>query len=556
MNRTRFFVVIVVMFVSALAVAGRIARIMIVEHDQWFELACRQQQQTVTAQGTRGSILSADGYVLAASLECSALQVDTHVLSYPELFAPAAADLLGMTADDVLVKLRGKARAVWLAKQVDSEIAEEVRKLAPSAVVVVPDSRRVYPLGEVAAPVIGFVGREELSTVGRYGFEYKLNDDLTGKPGRYLVLRDAIQRQIRLQTLEAATKGVDVHLSLNAQLQARCEAILHQTLESIGGTSASAVVVEAYTGVVRALVSMPSYNPAAPGDDERRWRLVPVQDAFEPGSTVKPFIVALGLAYGVVDSQETFDCRRRGITVAGKWIRDHAEPDIYSVDGVVIHSANVGVIEMAERIDPAMLWRGFDLFGFGHPTGIQFPAEAEGLMNGVDSWSTMSRSGFALGQELTASPLQVAMAYAAIANGGWLVQPKLIEDVSLASEPKDARRILDLRLARRLQSMLEGVVTEGTGREAEVDGMRVAGKTGTAQKAVSGGFDDEHHAAWFAGFLPMPDPQYVVVVMVDEPEKDFWASSVAAPAFARISEAVAHVFGIPRADISVVGSEA
>jgi cell division protein FtsI/penicillin-binding protein 2 len=263
-------------------------------------------------------------------------------------------------------------------------------------------------------------------------------------------------------------------------------------------------------------------------------------------------VAAAALAEGVVGPGERFDCRLKGVSVAGRWMRDHAAPGLYTLDEVVIESSNTGMIEVAERIDPEALWRTFDGFGFGRRTGVGYPGESSGILPAVGSWSRLSRASLSLGQELTTTPLQLAVAYAAIANGGWLLQPRLVARATGGTDSANERqqwraRVLDEALCARIQSMLESVVREGTGHLAAVAGYRIAGKTGTAQRAHDGSFDDNHHVSWFAGFFPMPDPSIVVVVAVEEPPEDFWASMVAAPAFARIAESVACHLGLPPA---------
>jgi cell division protein FtsI/penicillin-binding protein 2 len=234
----------------------------------------------------------------------------------------------------------------------------------------------------------------------------------------------------------------------------------------------------------------------------------------------------------------------------GHWIRDHATPGLYSLDQIISESANAGIVMVAERLEPATLRGALSAFGLGESTGVGFPGEVDGLLPPVSGWTPLSRSGVALGQELTVTPLQMALAYAAIANDGWLPTPTLVRRAtgssrSVPSPPEWRRRVVDAALARRLRSMLERVVSEGTGALAQVPGYRVAGKTGTAQQAVDGRFDDEHHVAWFAGFLANPDPQVVVVVAIEQPNTTFWASATAAPAFARIAAAAASLLDLP-----------
>jgi len=542
MNRRRLLAVAAVLIFGASVVVARCVQVTVVEHAEWQRLALRQQQHVIEVPGPRGTIRTADGYVLATSVERVAIQVDTKRLAYKEIFVRAAAPILGSSKEEIAKRLARDSGSVWLAQRVPREVAEEVQQLAPQAVVLVRDFARVYPQGSLAAPVVGFVGREELHTVGRAGFEHHFDAYLAGEPEQYLSINDAVQRRVRLERLHRGRAGFDLELTLNARLQARCETVLGRALSRYDARGGSAVVADARTGKILALASLPSFDPAKPGAvAPENWRLRPVQDAFEPGSTVKPMVAAVALADGLVRPGERFDCRNRGMRVAGHWVRDHADPGTYTLEEVIVHSANVGIIMVAERVPEDRLWQAFDAFGFGRRPGIGFPAEARGLLPATRTWSKMSRAGFALGQELTVSPLQMAMAYAAIANGGWLPQPQLVisdaaED-QVVAHPARAR-VMDEALARRLRNMLEGVVRDGTGELGRVGGFRAAGKTGTAQIVVDGAFDDEHHVSWFAGFLPMPDPQIVVVVAIEDPVKDdFWASTVAAPVFAEIAEA-------------------
>jgi len=551
MRISRLWVVVACLAVGAVGVLARASQVMVVDHEHWQQLARRQHERTITVPSPRGAIRSADGYVLAASEERLAIQVDTHLLAYPALFSAAAASILDQKVEEVQGRIERGSRAVWLAQRVRREIALRVRAVAPSAVILVPDAQRVYPLGAIAAPVVGFVGREELQTIGRAGLEHHYDMLLAGEPVRYLAVKDAIQRQLRLERLDLGRAGFDLELTLEVRLQARCEEVVSQAMNDVGARAASAVVLEASTGNVLALVSLPSFDPAMPGRSDRSsWRLRPVQDAFEPGSTIKPVVAAAALSAGAVRPGERFDCRARGVHVAGRWIRDHADPGVYDLDRVVAMSSNVGVIELAQRLQPESFYGALCAFGFGRRTNVGCPGETRGLLPPPARWSKMSRASLAIGQELTVSPIQLALAYAAVANGGWLPRPRLVRragdgENGVAEGSRRAVRVMDEALAARIRDMLELVVTEGTGNLARVPGYRVAGKTGTAQRAVQGGFDDEHHVAWFAGFLPMPDPRYVVVVALEQPENDYWAASAAAPVFSHVASAIAGFSGLP-----------
>ncbi len=553
MSRRRLLLVTLALALGAVVVLARAFEIMVLEHEEWAARGRRQRERVVSSSPARGDIRTADGYVLASSVARVAIQVDTKLLQYPDLFATAAAPLIGADADELERRLTGGARAVWVAQRVARDTGSAVRKLAPAAVVLVPDAERVYPLGRLAAPLVGFVGREELRTVGRAGLEHHYDALLAGEPDQYLAVSDAVQRQLQLERLEQGRAGYDLELTISARLQWSVERELSRAVEELEAESASAVVLEVRTGRLLSVVTVPAFDPDEPGAvGPARWRLRAIQDAWEPGSTIKPMIAAVALAARAVTPGERFDCLHRGLTVGGRWVRDHAEPGRYTLDEIVSRSANAGIIQVAERIAPPLLWRALDGFGFGRITGVGFPAEAAGALAPVRRWSSVSRAGLALGQELTVSPLQLATAYSALANDGWLVQPVLLARVSgdagtLAQHPEPPRRLLDPALAARVSSMLEDVVSEGTGSLAKLAGYRVAGKTGTAQRAVDGSFDDLHHVSWFAGFLPLPQPEVVIVVAIEEPGTEFWASAVAAPVFARIAQSTCCLLDLPAA---------
>jgi cell division protein FtsI/penicillin-binding protein 2 len=371
----RLWIAVACLMLGLVTVVCRAVQVMVVDHDFWQQRAERQHQRQISVPNLRGEIRSADGYLLATSVSRVAVQVDTQALEYRELFAGAAAPLIGATPEELQRRLSQGPRAIWLAQRVDRETGLQVRALAPAGVVLVPDSERIYPLGRLAAAVVGFTGREELQTLGRAGLEHKFNTLLTGKPDHYRAVRDAVQRQLRLQRLSRGRAGYDLELTLNARLQAICEAELEHAVARFGAVGGSVVVLEAHTGKVLVLASSPSFDPNRPGEvPPECWRLRPVQDAFEPGSTIKPLIAAAALASPGDLSGQLFECTRR-IKVAGRWIRDHADPGIYNLDHVVAHSSNSGIIQVAQQLPPERLLAALRGFGLGEKTGIDYPAE-------------------------------------------------------------------------------------------------------------------------------------------------------------------------------------
>jgi len=264
--------------------------------------------------------------------------------------------------------------------------------------------------------------------------------------------------------------------------------------------------------------------------------------ALEPGSTFKSFIVAAAIEHGIISPTQLIDCSGGGVQVAGFFMHDHAKYGVLSVRDLLTFSSNAGAIRIAQRLAPEQLDEFITRFGFGRSTGVELPGETRGVYYGPRRWSALSRAGLALGQEISVSPLQLAQAYAAFANGGLLVRPTIVREtrdqrgqVLTPYRPQAPVRVLSSELAHTMAELLTGVVEEGTGVAAHVPGYRVAGKTGTAQKPVDGSYRAGAHAPWFAGFLPLPDPRLVIVVCVDEPHTSFWASDVAAPTFGRIA---------------------
>jgi cell division protein FtsI (penicillin-binding protein 3) len=553
-NGSRLRVLSWALAVWAALVAVRLVQVQVVDHRFWEAESMRQREKTVEVDEPRGDIWSSDGHLLAGSLDRVAIVANPRKVPrkrWPEV-AERLAPLVGQTPHAVLAQFAEKDGFFYLAKDLDPSVSEPVAKLGLRGVGTLPTERRVYPLGALAGPTVGFVDGDG---IGQAGLEATFDRTLRGVPSVYRQLRDGKKTlptplDLRLET--PGRPGRSLVLSLDARVQELVEAELEDTFDTVRAKSASAVVMDVRTGELLALASLPSYDPGRLADTSPAQRHNhAVEDALEPGSTFKPFIVASAFGAGVLSPNELVDCSGGGVQVANVFMRDHARFGLLPVREVLAKSSNAGAIRIALRLAPAQLDATIRAFGFGEPTRIELPAETRGIYRPLRSWTAVSRAGLALGQEISVTTIQLARAYAVIANGGLLVQPSLVVEthdrdgrVVAPNHPPAPVRVISPQTAATIAGMLEAVVDEGTGRSAEVPGFRVAGKTGTAQRAFSGGYSSGRHVAWFAGFLPQPTPRYVIVVCFNQPQADYWAAEVAAPTFGRIANRLVTLLGM------------
>jgi cell division protein FtsI (penicillin-binding protein 3) len=552
-SRSRFRLVLSLLGVWCAVVVVRLVQVQVVESPDWAAEAARQQEQTVPLDAPRGDILSRDGRVLAGTLERIAVYANPRKIPREKWgqLAQRLAPLVGQPAAAVQRELAAHPGFFYLAKDLDPAVAEQVARLDQRGVGTLRLERREYPHGSFAGPVIGFV---DADGSGKAGVEAFYDRTLAGVPAVYRILRDGKRFPTPLDlTLERPGRaGLSIRLTLDTRAQYILEEELERTREQVHAHSAVGVVMAARSGELLALASLPAYDPARVGaSPPAAWHNRAVEAVFEPGSVFKPFIVAAALSAGVLQPLELVDCSGGGVQVAGTFIRDHARYGWLPVRQVLAKSSNAGAIRIAYRVPPHQLDEILRSLGFGTPTGVELPAEARGLYRPVEKWQAVSRAGLAIGQEVSVTPLQIARAYAAIANGGLLVTPRLVLEtrdragnVVTPAHPEEPRRVLSEEVTAVLREMLAAVVEEGTGRAAAVNGVRTAGKTGTAQKAIGGSYAAGEHVAWFAGFFPLPNPQVVVVVCIDQPQSQFWAADVAAPVFGRVVARLAPLLGI------------
>jgi cell division protein FtsI (penicillin-binding protein 3) len=532
--------------VWVLLIAGRLYDLQVLRYEHYANKAERQQQRVVTLDPPRGTIYDAQGRELAVSI-----QVDSVYAVPPEVEDPAAtAAALARVVPDLdrgklARQLAGDREFVWVARKLDPPVAEKVRALKLAGLYFVPESKRYYPMKELAAQVLGYVGTDNH---GLAGLEQVYDQEITGKPGKRTVLRDARQGTVAAPGLSFSEPepGHDLYLTLDATVQHIVERELARAIEERHARRGSAIFLDPATGGVLAMASYPSFDPNDFASySSESWRNRAVVDVYEPGSTFKIITAAAALEAGVVREDERIDCGM-GVITLYKDIRvhDHKRFGMLTFAEVIAHSSNVGVIRMAQRIHDDRFYATLRGFGFGRPTGIDLPGESGGILHNVERWGLLEKDYIAFGQGISVTPLQLVSATAAVANGGLLLKPHVVAAVSRGEirlpkypAPPVVGRPISPATARDLTRYLEGVVTGGTGKPAAIPGYQVAGKTGTAQIPVRGGY--RGYLPSFVGFAPSDRPALVGLVAIAEPQgNEYYGAQVAAPAFGSITRQV------------------
>ncbi|MDQ3823329.1 MAG: penicillin-binding protein 2, partial [Actinomycetota bacterium] len=442
---------------------------------------------------------------------------------------------VGADPNDVLAKLADRRRAfVYVARKADSDKAARLARRGLVGLGFYPEERRSYPQRTVAAQVLGYAG---IDNAGLAGLELALDEDLSGEPGTRTIVRDPFGRVIDVVGERPAREGRDVYLTLDHTLQANAEEVLRRTVSHWNARAASAVVLDPRTGGILAMAVVPGFDANRYADVPRpRQRNRAVTDTYEPGSTFKLVTATAVLAEGLVTPSTAYTLPS-SIQVADRVIHEAHErgTERMTVAEIVARSSNIGTITLAHMLGRERLLEWISRFGFGRPTGIDFPGESAGLL--PTYWSGSTIGTLPIGHGIAVTPVQMAAAYAAIANRGVWNQPHLLDHVDGRTARRyTSRRVVPRTVAAQINAMLQNVVVEGTGTLAAVPGYKVAGKTGTAAKPdPRGGYSDSRYVASFVGYVPASDPQLVILVTVDEPRGAIWGGVVAAPAFADIA---------------------
>ncbi len=522
-----------------LAFAGLLARATWLATVQAATLSAKAQQQAtapIVLPAGRGAILDQLGTPLALGEQATTVYADPHEVRAAPTEATTIARILGLKRHDVLRALTATGtHFAYVERKAPPAKAARLQKLQLPGLHYYGEERRTYPQGAVASQVLGFAG---VDNEGLAGLELELNKYLTGVPGKETLVRDPFGRAIDVQSVTPARPGRDAYLTLDHTIQAQAEQVLRDTVHQYGAKDATAIVLDPHTGGVLAMAMQPGYNANSFSSASTSMQTNhAVSDVFEPGSVFKVVTIAGALSEHKITPRTSF-VLPYSIHVADRVVHD-AEPrptERMTVAQILQRSSNVGAVTIARTLlGEAGLKRWIKQFGFGEPTGIDFPGESDGLLPSY--WSGSTIGNVPIGQGISVTSIQLASVYAAIANKGLWIQPHLVDHVQGEPAPARAtRRILSAGVDKTLLTMLKGVVSDrGTAQLAEIPGYSVAGKTGTAQKPGPNGYIKGAYEATFVGMVPASDPRLVVLVTVDEPHGSIFGGEVAAPAFARIA---------------------
>lgn len=544
--RWRFYVVLFFVFCAFAALAGRIAYIQIIEPDNLIKQGDMRSVRAKTLHSARGIISDRNGEPLAVSVPVEAVWADPVAIFKAGGLEDinrwyALADVLGLKRQDLIDKVNSNKdrRFIYLQRQVSPAMAHYIRELKLSGIGLKAESRRYYPAGEVSAHLVGVTG---IDGHGLEGVERSYDKWLTGEAGKRIIRKDRYGRVVENISLEEREEGKPLELTIDQRIQAIAFRAIKQAVADYRATSGSAVILDVKTGAVLAMVNAPSYNPNNRADlQSAKMRNRVITDAFEPGSTVKPFVVLAALENGVANDKTVIDTGNGIMQIGGSRVRDTSKVGKADLTTILKKSSNIGVANLALEMPLEALLGMYSSVGFGEVSGLNLIGETQGIFPNRRRWSKFEIATLSFGYGLTITPLQLAHAYATLGNLGKYQPIHIIEN----NQQDLSKQVIDKENARKVLAMLETVTQPGgTATKAAVPGYRVAAKTGTSRKAIAGGYGDEYFA-YTAGVAPASDPRVALVVVVNEPQGDnYYGGSVAGPVFAEILKGTLQILNV------------
>jgi len=548
--KSRLVVALVAVSVWFAVVGARLGVLQVRDHDLYAERASDQQLRVVELDPPRGTIYDARGRELAVSVPVDSLYALPEQIEDPQATAAALGPILSVPRAELEARLGGGRRWVWLERKLDPPAAQAVRALDLPGLGFVEESKRYYPMRQLAASLLGYVGTDD---EGLRGLEYTYDDVVSGRAAERAVIRDNRAGSLLFPDLSFAEPipGKDLHLTIDATIQHVVETELFAAVEKNRAKGGWAILLDPATGAVLAMASYPTYDANRALEHPELERIHPVSDVYEPGSTFKVVTAAAALDANLVDPSDRFDCEMGKIVLYGTRISDHNPYGMLTFREIIERSSNVGAIKVGLKVGPQRLYDMIRAFGFGQKTGIDLPGESPGGLRPLAKWDRITPAYISFGQGIAVTPIQLAAAAAALADGGRLHRPFVVRSVGDGTSvnrtaPQVLGRPIAPSAALQLERILEGVFEEGgTAAGQGIDGYRLAGKTGTAQKVVDGRYSQTRFVANFIGFAPARRPALAALVAIDEPHAGLTSGGkVAAPVFSAIVQRVLPYLGV------------
>ena len=548
----RHWLVLGLLGVGGVALLARAVYLQVIDQEFLEKQGDARILRVARLSANRGMVLDRNGEALAVSTPVDTVWADPRKLAEVPHEFPRLAKALGRDPQWLARRVTSSLdrEFVYLVRHMRPQDAAKVKALGIPGVDTLREYRRYYPAGEVTGHLLGFTNVDD---VGQEGLELAFDQWLGGEPGAKRVMRDSLGRTIEdIEQLKAPRPGQDLYTSIDLRVQYLAYRELKAAVQANHARSGSIVVLDIATGEVLAMVNQPAFNP---NDREQyaasRYRNRATNDFFEPGSSIKPFVVAAGMETGRFQADTLIDTGPGMMRVGIKTVKDKHNLGTIDVTTVLAKSSNVGVVKIALTLKPEEMWRAFDKFGFGRVSGSGFPGESAGILTGFEHWRSIGQATMSYGYGLSVTPLQLAQAYAVLGSGG-IRRPVSLRKVD---SPPQGERVFDETVARELVRMMESVVSDaGTARRAAVIGYRVAGKTGTAWKASeTGGYSTNKYMAVFGGVVPASNPRLAAVVVIDEPTGGaYYGGEVAAPVFSAVMSGALRLLAVPPDDLQSV----
>ena len=539
-------VTLVLLFFSmvAAALAARAVYLQVLNREFLNQQADTRHLRNERISAHRGTITDRNGEPLAISTPVDSVWANPQELAPAVDDVPQLARALGLDPQQLMRRITRSMdkEFLYLKRHLSPDQAQQVLALKLPGVNVQREYRRYYPAGEVTGHLVGFT---DIDDEGQEGLELAFNHWLAGESGAKRVLKDRLGRSVEnVESIRPARHGKNLRTSIDLRIQYLAYRTLKAAIQSYNAESGSIVVLDVKTGEVLAIVNQPTYNPNDRSQfSAERYRNRAVTDIFEPGSSIKPLVVAAALESGEFRPSSIIDTAPGYVTVGAKTIEDRRNLGRVSLTTILARSSNVGVTKLAMSLQPDQLWQTMTDFGLGSLTSSAFPGESAGLLTHFSNWKPISQATLAYGYGVSVTALQLAQAYSALGNGGRLHPVSLVA----LEPPVEGQQVVAPDTATAVRRMLEEVVRPGgTGTKAAVAGYRVAGKTGTAWKFAAGGYSEDKYISIFAGLAPASDPQLAAVVVIDEPSGElYYGSDVAAPVFADVMTESLRLLAVP-----------